>query len=169
MTDKDILGLPPKTWAIIILSTFLGMSVIFVILPFLLSVILPIVSPDNFKDYKYLVDMLDGVAIVVGIVGTVASIVSILMTLADKKRYNLEKKQTEDLVSSVNELHKEIREVDSCVKQTFEHNQKLSLELYKKSIIDVNLVAKTSVGVATDNHSKNWETKASAGEKENDQ
>ena len=113
--------------------------------------------------------MLDGVAIVVGIVGTVASIVSILMTLADKKRYNLEKKQTEDLVSSVNELHKEIREVDACVKQTFEHNQKLSLELYKKSIIDVNLVANTSVGIATDNHSRNWETKANAGEKENDQ
>lgn len=170
MDEKNLFGISSKAWTKIILFSLLGVSIIFLAIPFLLSLFLPIIKPNDVEKYEYLVDMLDGTTVLVGLFGTVASIASIIMTLADKKRYNQEKKQTENLIASVQELHKEIKDVDGCVKQTFEQNQKLALELYKNKVItvDPNTIA---FGISIEEQKfkgTSWGNKSSSGEVDHD-
>ena len=173
MNDKDFFGLPSKTWTMIVLYTLLIAAILFLALPFLLSLIIPtilqFVYPNNNYDYKYIVDTLDGIAFLVGLLGTVASVLSIMMTLADKKRYTQEKTQTESLIKSIHNLHKEINVVNKYVKQTFEQNQRLGLELYNRKIIGIN--PNWGVGVCEDgqsNQSPQWEEMTMSGEIENE-
>ena len=169
MNDKDVFGLPVKTWTKIVLFSALGILIIFLALPFLVSIVVSIVNPGFNEKYEYLVDVLDGISIVLGLAGTCASILSIFMTLADKKRFNQEKEQTKALFTSVNELHKEVQTVDKYVKRTFEQNQRLALELYNNKVIKVD--HSQGVGVCTDVDPSDdlvWGSITTSGELEND-
>ena len=136
-SNDTFLGIQLKVWAKIILHSIFWIVLIFIVVPFLLSVFLPILNPNFKKEYGYLVDMLDGVSIVLALFSTVASGFSIIMTFIDKKRYSEEKNQTLRLFSSVEDMQAEIKIVDTYVQKTFEQNQKLALELFNNKVIQV--------------------------------
>ncbi len=165
MNEKEFLGVSIRTWTYFLLYSVLGALVLFIGIPFLLAIFLPIINPEYTEKYNYLVDILDGVSIILGIIGTVASVFSIIMTLVDRKRFIQEKKQTDKLMKSVNMLHDELDTVHNFVKQTFEQNQRLALELYNNNIINtnpnVNIVVSTGETLP---RTKNWENKEFAGE-----
>ena len=73
------------------------------------------------------------------------------------------------MISSIDELHKEILFVDSFVKRTFEQNKRLGLELYNNHIIasDPN----QGMGISNNSEDKNasWGSKYIAGEIETDE
>ena len=87
MNDKSFCGISEKTWAIIGLIVLICILVIFLIAPFLISLIIPFISPSSDVEHYQLVDTLDGVAIVLAITGTVASVASICLTFADHKSF----------------------------------------------------------------------------------
>lgn len=164
-----LFGIKIKVWAKLALIVTLGILIIFIVLPFLLSLFLPIISPEYRDDFEYLVDMLDGVSIVLALFGTISSVFSITMTLVDKKRYTEEKHQTEKLMESINDMHAEIGIVDTYVKKTFEQNQQLGLELYKNKIIQTNPNCDLGFSVNTTKNSETaWGKKTDSREIEND-
>ena len=148
-------GWPINRWATLIVCVALGSFFLFVAAPFLLSLLIPIFA-EKPNDYVYLVDTLDGVALVLGLVGTIASVISIFMTLADQKRFSNEKEQTATLVKSVEGLHDEIGVVEDYVRKTFEDNRELSLQLYNANIIP-RKPDKVDFGVSTAVNGCNWE------------
>lgn len=167
---KDVFwGIKTKSWTILAWTVIIGIIVVFIVLPFLISLLLPLVNANYGKDFEYLVDMLDGVSIVLALVGTLASGLSIAMTLVDKKRYAEEKEHTIALMNSVNALHTEVGIVDGYVKKTFEQNQLLRLELYSSKNAQYNPTGDLGVSV---NPSKApeaaWEKQTRSGEVEND-
>lgn len=151
---ETLWGWPAKNWVNLIVIVSVSALIIFVALPFLLSLIIPFCVNDTEK-FVVLVDTLDGVALVLGLMGTIASIVSIIMTIADQKRFRNEKEQTEQLVNSVCDLHKELGVVDSYVRKTFETNRQLSAQLYEAKIIN-KPKDQADVGVSLNTDSVNW-------------
>lgn len=158
---KDIvLGLRTKTWVIIILTVVLTFFFVFLMLPYILSMI----SSVSNKQPDQLTGLLDGVALIVGISGTIASFASIVMTFADKRRFNQEKAQMKALIDSVSNLHVEINNVAQNVDKTLEQNIRLGLALYEKNVIDFNpnLV---EISVSTPKRPQGiWKAKEVAGE-----
>lgn len=168
-SNEYFFGIKISTWTTIILATSLGALIVFIALPFLLSLILPIIFPQHQENFEYLVDSLDGVSIVLALLGTIASTLSIIMTIEDKKRYSEEKQETEKLINSLDKVHEEIGIVHTCVQKTFEQNRALGLELCKSNIItnkaDSDLGFSINVNKNNDNA---WEEKTKAREIEND-
>ena len=154
-------GWPIKRWTSICVWLTILILAIFLVAPFVLSMIVPLIWQG--KTFEHLPSALDGMSFVLGLVGTIASLVSIAMTVADQKRYRKEKTETEQLMKSVAQLHKEIRIVDSYVRKTFEANNKLALQLYKSSFIPNNPQV-TTVGVANEHDSAQWGNKTAARE-----
>lgn len=155
--EKDSLlwGWPINRWATLIVIVSLGSFILFVVIPFLLGLLIPIFAKEPDK-YIYIVDTLDGVALVLGLAGTLASVISIFMTLADQKRFSNEKEQTTALVKSVGELHTEIGIVEDYVRKTFENNRELALQLYNANIIPKQPI-EVDFGVSTVVNGCNWE------------
>lgn len=161
-SDKDLLwGWPIKRWTTIFVWATIIILSVFLIIPFILSLVVPLIWPD--KLFTHLPDALDGMSLVLGLMGTVASIVSIAMTIADQKRYRSEQTETEKLMRAVAKLHKEISVVDEYVKKTFETNNNLALQLYKSNIVAQNPAA-PAVGVETKTDAAQWGDKAEAKE-----
>lgn len=140
-----VFGLKTRTWAIIILIVLAVTFLVFIIAPYVLAMVAPLLSIDGTN----LVGLMDGVALIVGITGTIASIASIIMTFADKKRYNREEEETKGLIKSVSDLrtevtntaaklHNDVKLVADEVTKTFQQNARLGLALYDKKVIDSN-------------------------------
>lgn len=153
--DTFLWGWPINRWATITVVVSLGSFVLFVAMPFILGLFIPMFA-EKPEEYTYLVDTLDGVALLLGLVGTLASTISIFMTLADQKRFTNEKEQTALLVKSVSELHTEIGIVEDYVRKTFENNRELALQLYNANIIPKQ-PADMDFGVSTEINGCNWE------------
>ena len=155
-------GWPAKKWTNLIVITSLTAFSVFVVLPFLISLIVPLFAKEVDK-LEFLVDTLDGVALVLGLLGTIASGVSIIMTIADQRRFRNEKEQTAALVKSVSDLHEELSVVDSYVRKTFESNRQLSVKLFNTNIIDMQ-DDKKDIGVSFDTDSCDWSEVKNANE-----
>ena len=160
--DNLLWGWPINRWATLIVIVSLGSFALFVAIPFLLGLLIPMFAKEPDK-YVYLVDTLDGVALVLGLAGTLASVISIFMTLADQKRFSNEKEETAALVKSVSELHTEIGVVEDYVRKTFENNRELALQLYNANIIPTQ-PAGVGFGVSTEINGCNWESVRKANE-----
>ncbi len=156
--QKNFLGYPVKFWTKIALFSVFAILLIFIVTPFVFATILPAISSE-IEEYEPLVKALDGMAFVVGLVGTVASVLSIVMTIADRKRYQQEKEETQTLLKSVDGLHSEIKNVDDFVKKTYEQNQRLALELYECKIISSNPNLEVHVSTCESGaHERPWES-----------
>lgn len=153
--DTFLWGWPINRWALLIVVVSLGSFILFVAMPFFLGLVIPMFA-EKPEEYTYLVDTLDGIALLLGLVGTLASTISIFMTLADQKRFTNEKEQTALLVKSVSELHTEIGIVEDYVRKTFENNRELALQLYNANIIPKQ-PADMDFGVSTEINGCNWE------------
>jgi ABC-type multidrug transport system fused ATPase/permease subunit len=166
MSEKKIWGVSKKAISVVCMIIGISSFLIFLIIPFIVATLVPIIFPDRVSEYEYLVDHIDGIALLVGILGTVASILSIVMTIIDKKRYSEEKKTTEQLLDSVTDMHKEISVVDDYVRRTFEQNQRMGLELYRNNIIKID-PNNAAIGVSTDSAyvTNQWNEKEDAREK----
>ena len=163
MGQKKIFGISIKCWTILSLVAAGLLLLIFVISPFVIALLVPLFNPEHSDDYAELVTTLDGTALVVGLFGTVASICSILMTLSDKRRYEQEKNQTNQLFSNIEDLQKDSKQVQNYVRQTFELNRRLGVELYKKKIIETD--PSLGLGISTGGNSGYWSPPSSAQEK----
>ncbi len=160
-----VFGLTTKAWAIIILSFISAVSLVFLIMPYVMSVILPACYPDKADEFGYLAERLNGVSLIVGLAGTIASILSIIMTFFDRKRYSQEKKESKILLDKIEGVRNEVDEVFKYVKETFEQNERLAVCLYEKNVIDKNPNAKW--GFSTQNHTDNnsgWQTQSKSNE-----
>ena len=154
-------GWPIKRWTAIFVWATVLILVIFLAVPFVLSLIVPLIWQG--KTFEHLPSALDGISFVLGLIGTVASIVSIAMTVADQKRYRKEKTETEQLMRSVAKLHKEISVVDSYVRKTFETNRQLALQLYKSNFVP-HSPQEAVVGVSNEHDAAQWGDKTAAQE-----
>lgn len=152
--QNTVLGWPISKWSSLLTIVGLVSLGLFIGLPFLIALLVPIFSekPEN---YQYLVDTLDGISIVLGLLGTIASGISIAMTLADQKRFQNEKVQTSLLIDSVGKIQDEVSVVKDYVRQTFESNKELSLQLYNAKIISKQ-PSSTDFGVSTDGGTSKW-------------
>lgn len=170
--NSIVFGLKTKTWAIIILIVLAIVFFVFIMAPYILAMIAPLLSIDGTN----FVGLMDGVALIVGITGTIASIASIFMTFADKKRYNREKEETQELIQSVSNLrrevqntatrlHGDVKAVADEVTKTFQQNARLGLALYDKKVIDSNPnLVDVSVNPSA-SASSTWQNSAASGER----
>ena len=152
--NSDLWGWPIKNWVKLIITISISACGLFVCLPFLIALVVPIFADDP-NDFLYLVDTLDGVSLVLGLTGTVASVVSIVMTIADQKRFKNEKEQTEKLIDSVGQLHNEIGVVEKYVRETHEKHRELALQLYNANVIPKQ-PDEAKFGVSTDMNGVDW-------------
>ena len=97
-----VFGLPVKAWSIIVLLSMATLFIIFIVSPFIASFILQIKYPDT--NYSDALNRLDGGVTFLSVVGTIASVLSIYMTSSDRKRYDEEKRHSDELLSSIMEL-----------------------------------------------------------------
>lgn len=142
MDKKVSLGKCMPVWIKIVTTIVIVSIFIFIVLPYMLALLMPIISSGG--DYEYLVSMIDGASLLVGITGTVASIASIIMTFYDHARYKKEQQEADKLYKTVENLYRKLELTNEYVKQTFEQNQRLALELLQNDVIknnpNVNLI-----------------------------
>ena len=126
--EKKVLGIKVKSWVKFFIFLILATIFVFAAVPFIVSLILQALYPDN--DYSKVMGLSEGVTFIIGFLGTIASISSIFMTIMDRKRYNEETALANEQRDSIQKILTMTKDMSVILEQTSIENHKMAMEIF---------------------------------------